>query len=70
VIDTIGGPDPPPPWVGVGDGVGDGLVVGVGLGDGLLVGVGVGDGLGEGEPLPLQVVPLMAKVVGAVLVPL
>ena len=47
--------------VGVGDEVGE-LV-------GLLVAVGVGLGE-EVAPLPLQAVPLMAKAVGAVLVPL
>jgi len=46
--------------VGVGDEVGE-LV-------GLLVAVGVGLGE-EVTPVPLQVVPLMAKLVGAVLVP-
>ena len=64
VMDTIGVPEPPPP-VEVGEGLGDGLV-GVGLGEGL-VGVGVGEG--EGEPVPLQVLPLRVKAVGAVLVP-
>jgi hypothetical protein len=55
---------PPPVLVDVGDGVG----VGDEVGEPVEVGVGVGLGEEVG-PLPLQAVPLMAKAVGAVLVP-
>ena len=56
---------PPPVLVEVGDAVGVGDEVGELVG--LLVGVGVGE---EVTPPPLQAVPLMLKLVGAVLVPL
>ncbi len=69
VMDTIGEPEPPPP-VEVGEGLGVGLGEGlVGVEGDALVGVGLGVGVGGGEPVPLQVVPLRVKAVGAVLVP-
>jgi hypothetical protein len=58
---------PPPVLVDVGDAVGVGDEVGEEVGLLLAVGVGLGE---EVTPVPLQVVPLMLKAVGAVLVPL